>query len=158
MSFLSRLGLQSVCEVEGNHGELEDFDTTSKVLPPLGNLQIPDITYTKDADTPATARPDLVFGANTFGDKRIVISKGFYITIDRNNSSVFNLFLMRTKDDDLRVAQIMAEYFTDFLDKSKKKMRTTKTHIIMHPGVHDIAPDVHGYYDAEYFFLSKLQF
>lgn len=176
MSFFSRLGLQFHDFAEANHGQKEEIvyglqqpiaietSSNSKIVGDSfvqHKHQIPtlitELAISVGHDSPATAIDMLVFGANSFTSEQVVVAKGFFITVHRDNRSILNLYLDRVKEIPLRVAQIFADVPVSFRgDKAKRKVIGNELNL--YHGVHTLQPDSDGNYFTEYHFLSKVTF
>jgi len=105
-------------------------------------------------DTPDTATDKLFYGSNSFGSRQIVIAAGYFIEIDLQNAVIWNLYLMRTRGEHMRVAQIGLDGQAS-LPKHKSIVKKNGNVHIYH-GVFDVLPDSDGDFDAEFYFLSKM--
>jgi len=152
MDFLSRLGLRPMSSSEGNHGELETI--LPLTIQTTTELDVAQMEVTPDCDTPKSAVDRLVFGANTFTSERIVVAKGFNITISIENRNIINLYMLRTRGTPLRVAQIYADI--EVAPVHNKNGNLKGGVLTLYPGVHNLLPNDEGENLIEYHFLSRL--
>lgn len=111
------------------------------------------VEHTVGSDSPNTATDDLFFGSNKFTSKEIIVAPGYFVTVHLDNSAILNLFLIRTRDAHMRVAQIGVD---GFFNPIKNKNQSKKDReIIISTGVHKMRPNSDGEYPLEFYFLSK---
>jgi len=149
MSFLAQLGITLL-----QHGvdcTCCQSDTDSAV-PKLSELDT-NFLFTKDCNTPETAVSKLVFGANSFDSKVVVVSKGYFLVINIEVPHFWDLFLFRPNGAHMRVAQIGVEYSFSFKSKFGTTKNNTRT---VGPGVYELKPDGDGDYTAEFYFVSRI--
>jgi len=154
MDFLSRLGLEPVSLSEGNHGELGTALTLT--IQTTIELDVAQLEVTADCDNPKSAVDRLVFGANTFTNEHIVVARGFNVTLSTENRNIINLYMLRTRGDPLRVAQIYADIEVSLVKNKNGNFRNGV--LTLYPGVHNLLPDSDGEYLIEYHFLSRLTY
>lgn len=169
MSFFSLVGLIPLDFKEGNHGQKEsevygEFEITNDVIVEveLGSQQPSELHVDTDTchnpsiNSPATAKPELHFGLNTFTSAKIIIAKGFIAEININQQDVVNLFMIRPRAEPLRVAQIMADEFLNF--RMSSKIISKKDNVVrLYSGVHEIVR-TDSDSEIEFYFLSQTIF
>jgi len=131
MNFFKLVGLTPISFSESNHGEISGTPIVSAT-----STSVVDAVVIM-GDTPVTTQPAhhspddstnvLTFGSNIFESHQLVVSKGFFIEISWEFSDIINLFLHRTHDEPLRIAQVVADIQLRFRDKKlNAKMRKGK--------------------------------
>jgi hypothetical protein len=125
------------------------------LLPPSISVP-PVVTATEGADNVDSAVPCLMYGANQFRSDSIVVAKGYYVTVHKENRSLFNLFFHRLRGDDERVAQICADREVGLTPSKLRKLKGDEAYLL--PGVHNLVPSLDGVCDFEFFFLSRKSF
>ncbi len=115
-------------------------------------LSTTNLEVTQDCDSPDTAVDTVVYGSNKFTEDYISVGKGFYVAIDNDVPTILNLFMIRTRGDDERVAQISVSEKIDF-ERNKNMKYKNNVCFLMH-GIHKIDANNQEYL-LEYYFLSK---
>jgi len=149
MSFFSRLNLQPVFNVQPSHTTMVDGFPSQQENHLSINTKIEvDTTST----SPKTAKLLLRYGTNSFQRTGVIIGKGFYAKINKNQSDVIDLYMTMIKGNDLRVAQIMADVEMDFI--KSKIIRDVKGFLVLTPGIHSLTDDISNL-EIEFYFLSQ---
>jgi len=159
MSFLERLGLRAVSSFESNHGspELENYqmvsvDTTKNIMIDAKLLSLDTSVQSSDHCSIETSTDKLLFAANTFTSESLVVAKGFSLVLSLG-SPILDLYVLRTRDVPLRVAQIGVD--GDFKLQPELCKYVDGVATLKH-GIYYLLPDGDGDLICEFYFVSKI--
>jgi len=138
MSFLSRLGLQSVSATESNHGQPENF---TEIVP----------NHELEAEESEEERPEPIEteGAILQSDMILVLPEYELHFLNKSKfKNIVSIYSTATATQNTLIAEFTCDFFVGFNSTDNRKT-VDNMHILL-PGTHLFAEDEENHYFCEY--------